>query len=140
MCDFNSPRKLLNFLVKITGGTVARAREFPYTVSIRTKDLDNLGHFCGGAILSPTLILTAGACTDPQSPNITEIVAGTLFRTEPYPGQQSRGVSKFVPHPGYIFPPYDDLSLIFLDAPLEFNENISAIALPEAGQQTYPCK
>jgi len=99
-----------------------------------------LGHFCGGAILTPNLIITAGACTDPRGPNLTEVVAGTLYRVEPFPGQQSRAPSLIVNHPGYVFPPYDDLALIFLDTPLEFNENISAIALPRAQQQTYPRK
>jgi len=125
---------------KIQGGTAARAREFPYTVSIRTTDLDNLGHFCGGAILTPNLIITAAACTDPISPNISEIVAGTLYRNEPYPGQQSRLPARLVPHPGYVFPPYDDVALIFLDSPLEFSENVSAIALPQSRQETYPRK
>jgi len=109
------------FLGKVQGGTAARAREFPYTVSLRTADFDNLGHFCGGAILTPDLIITAGACTDPRGPNLTEIVAGTLYRAEPFPGQQSRAPAVIVNHPGYVFPPYDDLALIFLDSPLEFN-------------------
>jgi hypothetical protein len=94
--------------------------------------------FCSGSILSPNLIITAGACTDPASPNITSIVGGTLNRVEAYPGQQVRAPGRIVPHPGYIFPPYDDISLIFLDIPFVFNENISSIALPEALQETYP--
>ncbi|OXA63526.1 Trypsin-1 [Folsomia candida] len=123
---------------KITGGSDARLREFPYSVSLRTYDFEGLGHFCGGAIVSPSLVITAGACTDPASPKIDEIVAGTLNRVIAYPGQQVRKPRTIVPHPGYTFPPYNDISLIFLDEPFVFHENISAVALPEVNQTTYP--
>lgn len=88
--------------------------------------------------MSPSLVITAGACTDPASPKIDEIVAGTLNRVIAYPGQQVRKPRTIVPHPGYTFPPYNDISLIFLDEPFVFHENISAVALPEVNQTTYP--
>ncbi|XP_015109346.1 mite allergen Der f 3 [Diachasma alloeum] len=42
----------------IVGGVTARAGEFPYFASLR----DEYGHFCGGTIISPIHVLTAGHC------------------------------------------------------------------------------
>jgi secreted trypsin-like serine protease len=47
---------------KIVGGTEASRGEFPFIVSLRHSAKDR--HFCGGAILDRTHILTAAHCVD----------------------------------------------------------------------------
>ncbi|ODN05517.1 Trypsin-1 [Orchesella cincta] len=123
-------------IAKIAGGAPASAGEFPFQVSLRNS---GFGHICGGAIISPSLVVTAAACTDPRSPSIDEVVAGSLKRTENVTWQQVRSIERFVVHPGYNGTTLDnDLSLLFLSEPYEFNENISSIQLPSAYIETAP--
>ncbi|XP_037039663.1 trypsin-1-like [Bradysia coprophila] len=120
----------------VAGGTTAAAGQFPYQVSLRNTDF---GHICGGVIVSRNLVITAGACTDPISPIIDTVVAGSLKRTEDVLWQQTSGVNRTVVHPEYDGSTMDnDLSLLFLSEPFEFNDNVSSIALPSVGVETYP--
>ncbi len=120
----------------IAGGSIASAGQFPYQVSLRNTDF---GHICGGAIVSENLVITAGACTDPRSPSINSIVAGSLKRTENVLWQQTRHVERAIPHPDYNGTTLDnDISLLFLNEPFEFNVNVSSIALPPVGVETFP--
>lgn len=120
----------------IAGGTVATAGQLPYQVSLRNT---GFGHICGGVIVSRNLVITAGACTDPRSPSIDLIVAGSLKRTENVLWQQTITVNRTVVHPDYDGNTMDnDLSLLFLNEPFEFNDNISSVSLPSVGVETYP--
>lgn len=120
----------------LAGGSPASSGQFPFQVSLRNS---GFGHICGGAIVSKNLIVTAAACTDPRSPTIDAVVAGSLKRTENVPWQQTGTVSRIVNHPGYDGNTMDnDLSLLFLTEPFEFNDNVSSIALPSAGIETFP--
>ena len=40
---------------RIVGGTYASTSDFPYLVSIQ----DDFGHFCGGSLIAPDVVLTA---------------------------------------------------------------------------------
>ncbi|KAI8913506.1 trypsin-like serine protease [Gorgonomyces haynaldii] len=46
--------------VDIVGGTVATAFKYPWLVSLQSGG----SHFCGGILLNPTTVLTAGHCSD----------------------------------------------------------------------------
>lgn len=125
-----------NPAVAIVGGKEALPGQFPFQVSIRN---DGFGHICGGFIASPNLVITAGACTDPRTPPITAIVAGSLRRNETVPWQQLRTAARIVNHPGYNGTTMDnDLALLFLNEPFIFNENISSLRLPPAFIETAP--
>ena len=55
---FPPPPKTINQLDKdprIIGGSLAGGNEFPFSVSMQ----DNIGHFCGGSLIAPNLVLTA---------------------------------------------------------------------------------
>ena len=55
---FPPPPKTTNQLDKdprIIGGTSAGSNEYPFSVSMQ----DNIGHFCGGSLIAPNLVLTA---------------------------------------------------------------------------------
>ena len=67
---------------KIVGGTVAGRTEFPFIVSLRTKQtnwwtgkvVEN--HTCGGSIIGSTRVLTAAHCTISISASDLSIAAG----------------------------------------------------------------
>ena len=40
---------------RIIGGSNAGSSEFPFSVSMQ----DNIGHFCGGSLITPNMVLTA---------------------------------------------------------------------------------
>ena len=40
---------------RIIGGSQASDGEFPYSVSMQ----DHIGHFCGGSLIAPNIVLTA---------------------------------------------------------------------------------
>lgn len=126
----------ITFTLAIAGGTIATPGQFPYQVSLRNTDF---GHICGGTIVSSNLVITAGACTDPRSPSIDLVVAGSLKRTENVLWQQTSTVNRTVVHPDYDGSTLDnDLSLLFLNEPFDFNDNISSVALPAVGVETFP--
>lgn len=44
----------------VVGGTPADPGEHPWQVSLQGRD----GHFCGGTIVAPSIIVTAAHCTE----------------------------------------------------------------------------
>lgn len=47
---------------KIVGGNETTIEQHPYQVSLRYRGF----HYCGGSILTPTRVLTAAACIQPN--------------------------------------------------------------------------
>ncbi|XP_044259429.1 trypsin-5-like [Tribolium madens] len=107
-------------------GTPARTVN-PYQVSLQYMDQ----HFCSGAIIHKSYILTAAHCLTNIRVNIAQIVirAGSIFLHE---GGSLRQVCDGEIHPFYFeSAEYDnDIAILKLCDDLTFNENISAIALP----------
>lgn len=121
---------------KIVGGEPALPGQFPYQVSLHN---DELGLICAGALITPQVVLTAAACTDPRSPSIDKVVAGSLKRVIPVPWEQNQTVNRHLNHPRYNGTlPSDDISLIFLNQPFTLNENVSTIRLPPPFFEAYP--
>lgn len=58
----------------------------------------------------------------------------TQTRSEPLP-HQDRGVTRIVLHPDFRAGPlYNDVALVFLDAPFDLTDNVDTVCLPEPGQ------
>ena len=72
-----------------------------------------------------------------QEPSSLKVRAGewdTQNRSEPLP-HQDRGVVRVVLHPEYRPGPlYNDVALIFMDAPFDLADNVDTVCLPDPGQ------
>uniref|UniRef100_A0A1B0DP94 Uncharacterized protein n=1 Tax=Phlebotomus papatasi TaxID=29031 RepID=A0A1B0DP94_PHLPP len=132
-------------LQRIVGGQDAKADEGRYQVSLRT--LMNQ-HFCGGAILTGTWIVTAGHCTLGKKPKEFQAAVGSLSVN----GGLSHRVGYVFRHPNFdAHTLTDDIALLKTDTSIIFNDFVQPALLSERfipegiealltgwGQQVYP--
>ncbi|MCW2960488.1 MAG: hypothetical protein JWM90_875 [Thermoleophilia bacterium] len=102
--------------------TAGFQQRWPFLVSLR--DMRNApanslgGHGCGGALVAPTLVLTAAHCADMLVAGSTKVLTGTAdFGNAAAPAQLLQ-VASFVVHPGWNKNPVlgNDLALVRLQA------------------------
>lgn len=119
-----------NYL-KIVGGTTAQKNMAPWVVSLQIVLWNRYYHTCGGAILSPEWIVTAGHCIRPNDLSY-EIAAGRHnLRGNENSTEQRRTVLNDFVHPGYqggIGP--NDIALVQLRYPLIFTSSVNKVNLP----------
>jgi secreted trypsin-like serine protease len=112
---------------KIVGGFGSVQGEFPYMVSLQALVNGQYKHFCGGTLLSPNWVLTAGHCqisgyTIRLAIGVYNVTTGTVDPTGEYVGY-----SNWIAHPLYNSSLSDnDLSLIKLAYP----SNKTTFAVP----------
>ncbi|KAM0734246.1 Chymotrypsin-1 [Formica fusca] len=115
----------------IVGGTPAALGEFPWQCSLNL----NGQHFCGGSIISSTKILTAAHClhgsVKPPYNNF-RILCGTIDPTR----GQFYAVQSIRVHPNYMdgarYAWANDIAVITLKTPIQYNQYISPIALADS--------
>jgi trypsin len=82
------------FADRIIGGTQAVDGRYPYAVSLR----DNLGHFCGGSLIAPNVVLSAAHCVQPGK--LIKVAIGRHDLTNLNDGDEVN-VQSQIPHPNY---------------------------------------
>jgi len=98
---------------RIINGDLADRHEYPFMVSLQ----DEYGHFCGGSLIAPNVVLSAAHCQGGGY----EIALG---RQDVLSGGQVRQVSRELPHAKYDADTTDhDFMLIFLKTPAELIED-----------------
>ncbi|XP_046745054.1 chymotrypsin-2-like [Diprion similis] len=113
-----------NFTTKIVGGTSAKDGQFPYQVSLRSKN----HHFCGGSIMNERWILTAAHCIYGSNNDSVTVVVGTPTLDNGGDSYQSR---RLVHHPSYNeILIRDDIGLIEVEKPILFTDKVQPVALP----------
>jgi len=117
----------------IVGGHVAQPHSAPYLVSIHRQGQ----HFCGGSIGGATWILTAAHCCVGQAIEEMEIVAGAHNIKKAEESQQVVAIKKLVPHRWYSSSSLNDICIIHLATPLQFNEFVQKSPLPTVKEQDY---
>ncbi|XP_015791355.1 serine proteinase stubble isoform X3 [Tetranychus urticae] len=125
----------LTHQAKVVGGKNAAFGAWPWQVSVRRTSFFGFSstHRCGGAILNNQWIATAGHCVDDLLLSQIRIRVGEYdFANvlEPY-AYVERGAKKKVVHPHYNFFTYEnDLALVQMDEPIDFQPHIAPICLP----------
>ncbi|KXJ85241.1 putative trypsin [Microdochium bolleyi] len=112
---------------RIVDGTPASEGEFPFLVSLS----NNGKHFCGGALLDATTVLTAAHCSVFQSVTNARVRAGSLDWTT---GGVDVGVSKILVNRNYgMTSKNNDVALWYLDTPIAEGTDIAYATLAAAG-------
>ncbi|XP_037898803.1 chymotrypsin-1-like [Glossina fuscipes] len=113
---------------RIVGGSDASDGLAPYQISIQT--LKNR-HFCGGAIIDKSWIITASHCVVRQKAEKIKILTGTQ-ELKNCTGRYYF-VDRIIKHCSYNNPAYaNDIALIHLNETIEFNEHTQPVDLNTA--------
>lgn len=134
-----APRPPVDIESRIIGGGVAAARSANYLVSMSISSIA-YAHGCTGAIIAKDWVLTAGHCvTDFRD------FAGKIEGLPVYVGFTNRSLvsEAQVRHIDWAFvhkeftgvQGSDDIALLHINPPFEFNEHVRAIALPYANEK-----
>lgn len=120
----------------IVGGGEAEPGAWPWQVAIMFADIEDgfLAQFCGGTLIAPTWVLTAGHCVTESDgsialPGSLDVAVGrhTLSSNE---GERV-AISQIVRHPDYVETAYNvdyDLALIRLASAVVLSETVGLIA------------
>lgn len=132
--------KRTNSSLKIVGGHDAPEHSAPWIVSLQMHagSPKRWFHTCGGAILAPEWILTAGHCLYGLNSQTIEVVAGAHnLGVNESTTQQRRPIRNTFIYPTYKggVAPYD-IALIRLTRPLNLTSSVRGIQLPSDTQQT----
>lgn len=132
---------------RVVGGTQSSQGKWPWQAALFYKG----SHYCGGAVISNTWILTAGHCFNPYtSSNAADWVAvlgdhHLKLRDDRF--EQRRKVVNITIHENYksmwfegIYdtPPMNDVAILKLDIPLVFTNYVQPLCLPRADKIFAP--
>ncbi|CAL4096346.1 unnamed protein product, partial [Meganyctiphanes norvegica] len=101
------------------------------SVSIQDLGFGAPSHACGGTIISADAIITSATCANRRHPKNMQVVVGDYNLNLQEGDEQIIEVSQIIPHPEYsIYNMENDIAILKLSTPLEFNKYVQAIDLP----------
>uniref|UniRef100_A0A6M2E0W7 Putative trypsin-like serine protease n=1 Tax=Xenopsylla cheopis TaxID=163159 RepID=A0A6M2E0W7_XENCH len=118
---------------RIVNGQDAKEGAYPYVVSLRGP---GGYHTCGASIIDKSWILTAAHCVAGREYQEFTVQYGVTEISQE--GGSIVDVEKIIAHRGYnpVFNFADDIAVLKLAHPIEFNDLVQPVALPKANEQT----
>nr|XP_045595738.1 proclotting enzyme-like isoform X1 [Procambarus clarkii] len=120
--------------VRIVGGVVTSAGEFPWVVSILRTDASP-NQYCAGVLLSNTHVLTAAHCLAGYDPNTIWVRVGEHdFSREGESRHVNHRVAGLRLHPEFDSQTFNnDIALMYLERPVLYSGFVRPICLPPPG-------
>ncbi|XP_069467054.1 proproteinase E-like [Ambystoma mexicanum] len=128
---------------RVVNGEDARPYSWPWQISLQYLSGGAYHHTCGGTLVAPNWILTAGHCV--SSGRTYQVVVGEHNRDIVEGPEQRIAVSSIVVHPQWnpsCLSCGNDLALMKLSKSAVLNDKVKLGCLPPAGQlltNNYPC-
>merc|ERR1739849_53890 len=121
---------------KIVGGTEASVGEFPHQIALLRGGVGG-SLMCGGSLVAPDEVITAGHCCDGQSASRLGVRVGNHHLYEDDPDQMDIAVSEVMLHEQYdSWTITNDICLLELDGMADFGSSvIDSIRLPSDGEE-----
>lgn len=132
-------RNIIPNAAKVVNGVLADEGEYPYAVSLQNE----FGHFCGGSLITPSVVLTASHCFEDEigpSGFVEANVFAFLGCNDVIDGDcEIIEAEDFIFHPNYDFAQSvlggSDLLWILLAEPS--NQSLVQLPSPLVGQDTF---
>jgi len=123
---------------RIVGGTEATPGEFPHQIALLRGGVGG-SLMCGGSLVAPNRVITAGHCCDGQSASRLGVRVGSHNLYEDDPNQDDIAVSAVHNHENYdSWTIENDICMLDLEDSADFSaSNIGSINIPSDGQE-YP--
>nr|AAS91794.1 intestinal trypsin 3 precursor [Lepeophtheirus salmonis]CAH61270.1 putative trypsin [Lepeophtheirus salmonis] len=119
---------------RIVGGEEAEPNAFPYQLSLRSGGLLSY-HFCGASIYDEKTAITAAHCCQ-NLPKYAKVVAGDHSQHSVSGFEQKIRVKSYVIHPDFgTSGVNNDICILHLENPLELNDKVAKIAMPDQDQE-----
>ncbi|KAM6155242.1 tryptase alpha/beta-1-like [Rhynchocyon petersi] len=123
--------------VGIVGGTEASRSKWPWQVSLRIYTGSYWMHFCGGSLVHPQWVLTAGHCVGPEHYHPSGFMV-QLGEQHLYYHDQLLPINRIIVHPKfYTVEQGADIALLELQDPVNTSSHVQLVTLPPVSQ-TFP--
>uniref|UniRef100_A0A672I1C9 Proproteinase E-like n=1 Tax=Salarias fasciatus TaxID=181472 RepID=A0A672I1C9_SALFA len=120
---------------RVVNGEDARPHSWPWQISLQVKHGSRYHHTCGGTLIAPRWVLTAGHCIWPG--DVYRVVLGEHDMSRQEGTEQVRDVLRIVVHPSWDIDHVadgNDLALLKLDKSPVMNDSVALACLPPDGE------